>query len=271
MNSNSKGYFDFKTDYAHKTSFALDYLRQYYNSKRGISEDEKIIYDFIHGISSKLKNINTCIEVGCGPTLHHAIMLAPYIQSLELADYLEENLEQIQYWLNKDALSWDWKIYTKHCLEVEGLKISEENISKREELTRNRIKSLRNVNLLSAKPLGDENKQYDLVSAFYCTEEIALNQKSWQTIMKNLISLVKPEGWLLMSCLENSDFYQTKATDGTTRKLPCASINKNDLTEILKEFNFDLEKSVIKSELTPGQSEEGVPGVLITLAKKGTS
>lgn len=260
--------FDFKEDPSLPLSFAEDYLRQYYSHSRDVADDEKAIFKFIHKNSAILKDLNNCIEVGCGPTLHHAIMLAPYIKQLILSDYLEENLVFVRSWVDCLPTAWNWNKYTNYCLAEEGVKPTPESIKAREELTRSKIKNLKSVNLLSSTPLGTEQQQFDLVAAFYCTEEIALTKTRWQEVITSLTSIIKPGGYLLMSCLADSNYYHICRSDGSVKELPCVKISEIDVKQTLENLKFDMNNIIIEFTHTPSQSEEGVPGVILTLAHK---
>lgn len=271
MNNNDNDYFDFKSDESLRRGFAADYLRQYYSPERSVTDDEAAVYRFIRKVSSTLSGVRGCLEIGCGPTLHHAIMLAPLVASIDLADYLDENLAFVDSWRKKEPDAWDWSAYTRFCLIEDGDSPTEEAVEKREELTRKRIRELLNVNLLATTPFEDNARQYDLVSAFYCTEEIAMSKQGWLSIMTAIARMIKPHGYLLISCLENTDFYQIRGVDGSTRNLPCLRLTKEDLHNALLELGFRKGEMIIESIKTAEQAMEGVPGVLLSLARKGES
>lgn len=261
-----KDYFDFKEDSSLITSFSEDYLRQYYHPTRSITDDEKATFNFIQKVSPKLNNIKSCIEVGCGPTIHHAIMIAPFVETIDFSDYLEENLAHVQRWIKGEPDAWDWSTYAKYCLEKEGHAVNPQSVKSREDLTRKKAKSILPINVLSSNPLGNLNLKYDLVATFYCTEEVALTNSRWREVMKAITTLVKPGGQLLISCLEDTDFYHIQTPDGASKDLPCARVTKNDLCEVLAELGYE-DDMIVEVQRTPEQVHEGVNGVVSALAK----
>jgi len=221
MQLSTLDHFDFKSDQEFSKRFAHDYLRQYYTQRRAVSDDEKEVFRFIRRTLSGLPKFERAIEIGCGPTMHHAIMIAPYVKSLVMADYLQENLNFVASWLKNDADAWDWRQYTEYCLREQ---MGDETPESRETLTRGLVGSVRTVNLLNSNPLGVKSpEQYDLVAAFYCTEEIALTRERWKEVITTITSLIKPGGYLLMSCLKDTDFYHVAISPGLTQSLPCSN------------------------------------------------
>lgn len=260
--------FDFKKDPSLPTSFAADYLRQYYLPERPVTDDEKAVYRFLRKATSKLSPHIDCLEIGCGPTVHHAIMLSPFVGSITLADYLEENLHHVDLWRRSAPGCWDWSAYVRFCLREDGEYSTNGSAAKREELTRSKISQLRTIDVLSDTPLGSTKEQFGLVATFYCTEEVALTTSKWKKVLQRVTTLVKPGGHLLISCLEETDFYHICGPDGVSRKLPCARISKTDLKETLSELGYLVHDDSIECIRTPNQIEEGVSGVLLAFVEK---
>lgn len=46
------------------------------------------------------RTYDSAIDIGCGPTVHHAFPLAPFIREIHLADYLPANLAEVRLWLD---------------------------------------------------------------------------------------------------------------------------------------------------------------------------
>jgi SAM-dependent methyltransferase len=260
-------FFDFKAHNTLADDFAIAYLKQYYIPERGITDDECAVLLFILANAEALRSCPSCIEVGCGPTIHHALMLSPYVSSIVMADYLENNIAQVEKWWKGDQTSWNWNFYTKEVLRLEGQDASSTAVLQRESHTRNRITACAGVNLLDPQPLGT-TQTFDLVSSFYCTEEIAHTPKGWQTILANLVSLLRPSGYLLMSCLAETSFYHIKGEDGLPIELPCLFVTEELLRETLTGLGFDELNTIISLAQTPSQKDEGVPGVFLVLARR---
>jgi len=265
----SEGVFDFKAQAGLSADFPDSYLRQYYGVERPVTDDETAVYDFIRErVAPQLTGHESCLEIGCGPTVHHAIMLSPHIGSLTMSDYLEGNLQRVESWRHNTSQAWNWNRYTAFFIERDGEVASEDAVSAREELTRSKLIETRPINILERHPLGRADLTYDVVSTFYCTEEVALNVARWQEAMVAVTSLVNPGGHLLMSCLYDSDFYHILGEDSSVRTLPCARITEETLSKTLEDLGFVITPESIKLVQTPEQEAEGVPGVLLVFAQK---
>jgi len=100
---------------------AAAYLKQYYAGP-DVSDDEVANAEFAaRQLRALGRTFPHALEFGCGPTLHHAATLVPYVQALDLADYVPTNLEQIALWLKDDPIAHDWDPYlTGGALKAEG-------------------------------------------------------------------------------------------------------------------------------------------------------
>ena len=59
---------------------------------------------------------------GTGPTLHHVFLSAGRASEIHLADYLPQNLAEIERWLRRDPGAHDWRPFVRYTLECEGLR-----------------------------------------------------------------------------------------------------------------------------------------------------
>ena len=73
---------------------APDYPNKYYTLP-ALSDDEQAIFRHV-GPWLAGEFYQRGIEVGCGPTVHHALAVVPHVAELHLADYLESNLEEVR-------------------------------------------------------------------------------------------------------------------------------------------------------------------------------
>jgi predicted TPR repeat methyltransferase len=104
---------------------------------------------------------------------------------------------------------------------------------------------------------------YEVVSAFYCTEEVGIHTAAWEAVMANLCRTVAPGGMLYLSCLRNTDYYVV----GDSR-YPCAYISEEDLRRVLPELGFDMSNSLVEGVAVEHQEGEGVLGVVLVAARK---
>ncbi len=98
-----------------------EYLQQYYSTAT-IAIDERANIEFARRkLAEAGRSFDSAIEVGCGPTLHHAMLLAPHVASLDLADYVCDNLTEISKSLDDAPGAHDWSVYLQGMLEPGGM------------------------------------------------------------------------------------------------------------------------------------------------------
>ncbi|MDP3956124.1 MAG: guanitoxin biosynthesis pre-guanitoxin forming N-methyltransferase GntF [bacterium] len=259
MNSNSQ--FDFKN----VRLFARRYLETYYV---GVNEDEPPIAHFLIEQGKLLSPSRLrALEIGCGPTVHHALSIAPYVKSLDLADYLPDNLAEIQNWKENKPDSFSWHPYTAMILQEEKKATSPELIDERENILRKKIRNLYHCDVTKSPPLPEVNP-YPVVLSFYCAEEVGTTSEEWKKVMKNISVMVSPDGYLFLSALRDTSRYILGDPNGKHEWLPCALITKELLRECLNELGFEPESIDIRSVDTPELVNLGIPGILIAGARK---
>jgi hypothetical protein len=256
-----KGVFDFVT----VSNFARDYLSTYYCQPP--THDEQAVLSFLIRHYPKIESLPCAIEIGCGPTVHHVLPLAPYVSEIHMADYLADNLEQVRLWRDNAEDAHSWHEYTSLTLVQEGGPASPVDVRRREDDTRNKISRLIQCDLKRDSPLGSRH-QYAAVGCFYCAENIGVTKDEWRRVMHRVAELTAPRGYLFMSALCETDFYVVKAADGTLNRLPSAFLTERDFRELLPAVGFDPQHTVIESQGLTGQEQEGVNGVILVAARK---
>jgi hypothetical protein len=261
MNADS----DNKVEYNDVRSFARRYLDTYYIE---VNEDEPPISKFLSKQGKILKEQNLdALEIGCGPTVHHALSIAPYVKSLDLSEYLPENLEEIKKWKEKRSDAFSWSHYTKMALEQDGMEVTEENIKQREELLRSKIDGLYFCDVTKVPPV-DNGKKYPLVLTFYCAEEIFTTHDKWETVIENMSTMISDGGYFIISSLRDTDQFMLGDPEGEYEWLPCCKVTEESLRDGLIKAGFLPESIEIESFNTPGLVNWGIPGILIAKAQK---
>ncbi len=244
--------------------FARRYLETYYLD---VNEDEPPIARFLLKKFKKLPKINSALEIGCGPTIHHALPIAPYVDAIDMADYLPENLTEIKKWQEGHSEAFSWNHYTEMVLREEGEIVTKGKVIDRENLLRKKIRSLNHCDITKLPPLS-LGTRYPVVLTFYCAEEVGANDKSWQMMMNNISIMVAPEGYLFLSALRDTTKYILGDINGDHEWLPCARVTEQSLRHCLEKIGFLKESIDICSVDTPGLAILGIPGILVASAKK---
>lgn len=237
------------------------YLQQYYSTPT-VSDDEQAIFRFLStGLKQMGRCFNQAIEVGCGPTLHHAMAVVPYVDELHLADYMATNLDEIRLWLMDDAQRHDWDMYFRSLLVEEGCDDSS-TLANRKKVLRQRVTALKLADIRRDHPLGD-GSTYDLVMSFYCVEAAATSRDEWRQCLSNLCRLVSPGGVLFLSAVRRCHAYRVLSTE-----FPTAYIDENDFAAVLPELGFPSANTEIQTVTVTDWSEEGFDSICCVRCEK---
>ena len=93
---------------------------------------------------------------GVGPTLHHVFLAAGTASEIHLADSLPANLARDRALDRRDLAAHDWRPFVRYTLECEGeADPTDEQISRREELTRAKITRLLQADARLPEPVAN--------------------------------------------------------------------------------------------------------------------
>jgi SAM-dependent methyltransferase len=252
-------------DFRSTSAFTARYLDTFYRD-RPPTNDEQAVLRFLVAHLRDLPADQVVVEVGCGPTVHHAFAFAPHVLAIHMADYLPENLTEVDRWRKTAPGAMNWSQYSRLVLELEGRPASDEGVLQRETEVRARIERLMHCDLQEELIFG-EPVTYPIVGAFYCTEEVGISIAGWERVMANLARAVAPGGRLYLACLRDTDEYLVGDT-----MYPCANISESDVSRVLMTLDFDMTQSVIEASAVADQEDEGVVGVVLAAAiKRGSA
>src|SRR5882724_2741247 len=116
-----------------------DYLAEYYSDLQ--ADERNTMRYFVEQIRSAPPGPVLCF--GCGPTLHHIFLAAERASEVYLADYLPQNLVEIERWRRQEPGAHDWSPFVRYTLYCEsGVEPSAAEIQDRSALLRQKIAGL---------------------------------------------------------------------------------------------------------------------------------
>ena len=201
-----------------------DYLTDYYGDVQ--PDERETIAFFVDAIKAAPAG-EPVLVLGTGPTLHHVFLAAPVASEIHLADYLPANLEEIERWLAADPDAHDWRPFVRYTLECEGLTApTDEDVTRREQLTRSKITRLLQVDARHPIPL---ERSYDTVISAYCADSATDDRAVWETFMRNIVDLVAPDGLFITAALRRCRSYLVG-----DKRFPSANVDEYDLRRVLE-------------------------------------
>ena len=115
-----------------------------------------------------------------------------------------------------------------------------------------------------ANPLKPNHFTYDLVTAHHCTDVAATNPHEWFQVIKNVSTLVRPGGYLLLSVTTGSTHY----TVGD-KVFRCVDLTPAEIEQGLRLSGYDPGSININTHRNELQRE--YTGIIMAIARKLTS
>ncbi|MDM8519081.1 guanitoxin biosynthesis pre-guanitoxin forming N-methyltransferase GntF [Anaerolineales bacterium HSG6] len=228
------------------------YLDEYY----GLEPDEETRFTtqfMVNALQTMPQNLSV-LELGTGPCLYSAAVLAKQACEIHLSDYVPASLAEIKRWLEGHPEAHDWNPYVKLILEQECQVITPKAIEQRATMMRQKIAQVTHCDVLAPQPIGPNVLQYDLVIAHHCTDVAASNVDEWLQVMQNISNLVKPKGWLLLSITMGTTT-NTFVHNGETHIFPCVSLTEQNIRQGYELAGYDLNTFCLKKLTVPDERE----------------
>ncbi len=181
-----------------------------------------------HLRSLKLKCFPIMIDAGSGPSVHHMIALSRYTKKIHVADFMSENLAEIEKWVLKDPKAHNWNLFTKTILQHEDHKFTKRAIIRRENQTRRKIASYSHLNLRKFDHSYKESAL--LVSSFFVADSATKSKKIFKKMTKNAFEIVQPGGLLVASFLGGCKRYRVGR-----KWINSADITEDDIRDAFNE------------------------------------
>ncbi len=203
------------------------------------------------------------LDFGGGPTLYTALVAAGKVHNIHHSDYLQANRDEIQTWLDGDANAFDWREAVSAVLELEEKDSTLHSIAAREKAIRQRVKCVLPCDATQATPIAGMEQTYDVLVSNLCLEAVAKDLEQWRQYLRNVTSLLKPGGRLIMAAVRGGRAYSVGKV--VFHVLP---IYEEDFMSALPDAGFDKESVCI--EWAPADHPvHPYDGLLFVTATKG--
>ncbi|KAJ6653166.1 hypothetical protein lerEdw1_010039 [Lerista edwardsae] len=224
-------------DYYAQHFLPKDYLETYYTF--GDEKDaEKALLTF------SLKNLHqaftldrikgdTLIDIGCGPCIHQHLSACEAFREIVATDYADQNREELQRWLRKEPGAFDWSPVVKYVCELEG---DREKWAEKEELLRKTIKQVLKCDVTLPNPLAPVVlPPADCLLSSLCLEGACKDLPTFCSALKNIGSLLKPGGHLVLYSILEETFYMVGQ-----RRFSCLYLERKFLEDAVVQAGFEI-------------------------------
>lgn len=243
------------------------YNKTYYSS---VMQDEAALIDWQSGPLDKflrrhlllrgMKSFPWMFDAGCGPAVHHLFSLAKYTKMFHLADFMPENIAEIQKWVAKQSDAHDWDVFAKAILSSEGILASTQAIASREREVRKKIGSYSNLDLKRRVAPKFRNSA-PLVTSYFVADSATRSKNVFARMTRNAFEIVADDGVFISAYLGNCSRYLVGR-----KWLPCASVAEDDIRYALE--NAGAKKVTIWRFDTPEMQHEGFDHIFAAIAEK---
>ena len=197
---------------------SLAYVYQNYG-RRILREDAQImrfVVDELRDLGLAPDSLRTVADIGAGPNLYPALLLAPYIAvdgSLELVEHSAANLDYLRAALDgmDGEKSATWSKFERH-LRLLGHRTS--------------IQKVRDVAAVKAGSIFDlPTDHYDAVMCFFVAESITRDPEVFATALDSLMRSLKPGGLFVTAHMVGSTGYKA---DLEAAEYPACKLSMSD-------------------------------------------
>lgn len=237
-----------------------DYLNEYYGD---LGSENLELLRFLAETYRSLPDGGVLLDFGGGPTIYPLISAVTRVSEIHFADYLPANLEEVRRWISGDPAAFDWRGFIRTALELEtDAPCSDADVARRTTEIRKRVTRLLRCDASRASPLDGAFEPYDVLLTNFCAESATSDRAQWQAFMTNIVSVLKPGGWLVLSALKGATRYSVGS-----RSFPAADISEDDLIELLEENGFP-RKSIELRTVAPDRPTRDYEGLILCVAEK---
>jgi NNMT/PNMT/TEMT family len=243
---------------------AATYLDEYYST---IGPENDRLLRFLARVHRHQRPGGRMLEFGCGPTIYQLISPAARFESIDVCDYLDDNLTAIRSW-KSGASSHDWTPFFDRALQCESKEAVDEAASRRRaDLVRSRLERFLPCDALDdVRLLPGGRPPYDSVGVNFVLESITADRDAWAMALTRVAGLVATGGHLVLCSLEQATYWRC----GPSR-FPAVPLSRNDILDALRKLGFHLDVvEHVDAEVVDASAPDyaGYPGMLLVSATK---
>ncbi|XP_059576030.1 nicotinamide N-methyltransferase isoform X2 [Alligator mississippiensis] len=176
---------------------------------------------------------DTLIDIGSGPTIYQLLSACEKFNEIIVSDYADRNRQELEKWLKKEPGAFDWTPVVKYVCELEGQR---EKWAEKEEKLRKKVKQVLKCDVRKPNPLAPVTlPAADCLLSTLCLEAACKDLGTFRAALKNISSLVKPGGHLVMVTVLKETYYVVDQ-----HSFSCLYLDQESVEEAIKDAGFDI-------------------------------
>ncbi|KAL3871345.1 hypothetical protein ACJMK2_039352 [Sinanodonta woodiana] len=228
------------------------YVATYYSSIAGHKEEGDVLKFFLDGLYEAFKSGNITgkklLDVGTGPIPNMAFCAAPWFEEITLSDFSQKNLEFLRKW--KDGEINHMGPVFEYLLNLD----KSSSIEERQDELRRKIKNIVFCDVTKPNPVAStvvDGDLFDAITCSNCLEVASITLDEYAKSVRNLSSLLKPGGHLVLEGALEQTFYRVGDFS-----FKCTPINEDQLRDIFQKEGFEiLSLQDLNENYTPHKDE----------------
>ncbi|KAM4691843.1 indolethylamine N-methyltransferase-like [Rhinophrynus dorsalis] len=214
------------------------YLDTYFHLEPG-SIGDKFVTFYLKQLadifnSGKVRG-KTLIDIGAGPCIYQQLSACEAFEEIIVTDFTDRNREEYEKWLKKKPDAFDWRKVVEQVCKLEG---DRKTLTEKEEQLRKTITKVLKCDVLQRNPVDPVVlPQADCVLTSLCLEGACKDFETYIVALKNITSMLKPGGHLVMCGTFGCTFYLVGDV-----KFTGLNIHEDFLRQALNGAGYDIEK-----------------------------
>lgn len=212
------------------------YVATYYSTIAGHKEEGDVLKFFLDGLNEAFKSGEITgkklLDVGTGPIPNMAFCAAPWFEEITLSDFTQKNLQFLQKW-RVGEINHMGPVF-EYLLQLDKSGSMEE----RQEELRRKIRNIVFCDVTAPNPVAStavDGVIFDAITCSNCLEVASITLDNYAKSVRNLSSLLRPGGHLVLEGALEQTFYRV----GELR-FECTPINENQLRDIFQKEGFEI-------------------------------
>ncbi|XP_069470318.1 nicotinamide N-methyltransferase-like [Ambystoma mexicanum] len=185
------------------------YLDTYYSESAGALVNDKylefVLKQLAKTFTAGVVEGDTLMDIGTGPTIYQLLSACEVFKEIIVTDYSAISRQEFEKWLKKDPGCFDWSPIVRYVCDLEG---QSEKWTQKEEKLRQRVKEVLKCDVTQSQPLGSLLlPSVDCLLSSLCLEGACKDHNTYRRAIKNISTLLKPRGHLVMTGVLEETYY----------------------------------------------------------------
>lgn len=214
---------------------ARAYIDFFYSSPNGHPNESDLSFSLdslSNTFSSGKYNGQRLIDIGTGPSIHSLISASQHFKDIVVSDYTDSNRQEIKKWLNNEEGCFDWRPVIQYVCDLEGQRTP----AQVEQQLRQRVKQVLKCDVRLDNPFHPLTLEpADCIVTSLCLEAACKDLQIYRQSLRNIASLLRPGGLLVMVGVLGETFYVVGG-----QRFSCLNLSQATIEEILKELGFSV-------------------------------